>query len=64
MKYRYGIAERSILPMVLCWNSTVYKMQAKTIEYEDLYLCLESFTTAQVYVARSRVKSFDNILSK
>ena len=51
------------IPLTLCYASTIHKTQGLTLEYAILEL-EECFIDHQVYVALSRVKSFDGLLLK
>ncbi|GBO20596.1 hypothetical protein AVEN_60483-1 [Araneus ventricosus] len=49
----YGTAERRMLPLILSWAARVHKMQGRKL-----------FAAGQAYVALSRVKSLDGLLTE
>src|SRR5277367_4298216 len=60
-KFSYGTAERRMLPLILCWSSTVHKMQGSTIDHAVINLGPKVFAPGQAYVALSRVRSLDGV---
>src|SRR5277367_5680896 len=60
-KFSYGTAERRMLPLILCWSSTVHKMQGLTIDHAVINLGPKVFAPGQAYVALSRVRSLDGV---
>ncbi|GFY69346.1 transformer-2 protein homolog alpha [Trichonephila inaurata madagascariensis] len=61
-KRSYGTAEQRMLPLILSWAITVYKMQSSTVDYAVIYLGQKLFAAGQAYVALSRVASLDGLL--
>lgn len=55
------LIERTMLPLKLCFASTVHKMQGSTVSYGVLDLGSKNFAPGQSYVALSRVTSLNGV---
>lgn len=54
-------AERSQIPLVLGWATTIHKSQGQTIDYVTTKIGKDIFLDGQMYVALSRLKNLESL---
>jgi ATP-dependent DNA helicase PIF1 len=57
VKTKKGTASRMQVPLILCWSSTIHKIQGCTINYAILDMGHSIFSEGQAYVGLSRVRN-------